>query len=128
MKKIYPLIFLFFLLIMPFSFGQQYLTERLVELSIEDEKTKTYFEAFNTVFIQSNQYCNNSNCRASMLKASKKAIILEKEDLFMRNMNQYMEFISIRRKGNTAVVKIKYAKGGSSTLKFRQKRGIWHPE
>lgn len=106
--------------------AQQYLTELLVELTIETEAVQEYFKAFNTVFIQSNVFCNNNNCRAAQLTANKKVMILDKDELFMRKLNKWMEFIVIKRNKNKATVKIKLHKEGFKTLKFVQNRGEWY--
>ncbi len=120
-------LFLYSLFLIPFKINaQQYLTERLVELTIETEQVQEYFEPFNTAFIQSNNFCNNNNCRAAILSTNKKVMILSKDELFMRNMNKWMEFILIRRNENKATVKIKLHKGGFKTLKFVQNRGEWY--
>jgi hypothetical protein len=106
--------------------AQQYLTERLVEMTIETEQVQEYFEAFNTVFIQSNYFCNNNNCRAAMLTTNKKVMILNKDELFMRKLNKWMEFILIKRNKNKATVKIKLHKAGFKTLKYVQNHGEWY--
>ena len=110
------------------SYSQQYLTERLVELTIETQQVQQYFEAFNTVFILSNNFINNNNCRAAVIRANKKVMILSKEDIFMRNLDQWMEFILVKRKEDRAIVKIKLHRAGSKTLRFMQNRGKWHLE
>jgi hypothetical protein len=126
MKQLY-LILILTTFLFPFNLhAQQYLTERLVELTIETEPVQEYFEAFNTVFIQSNNFCNNNNCRAAMLTTNKKVMILNKDELFMRKLNKWMEFILIKRNKNKATVKIKLHKAGFKTLKYVQNHGEWY--
>lgn len=108
--------------------AQQYLRQRLVELSLETDEVKAYFEAFSTVFILSNSFCNKMNCDAANLHTSKKAMILTREELFLRNMDKWIEFTLIKRKKNKAVVKVKLRKKGLETFKFIQKRGNWYLE
>jgi len=108
--------------------AQQYLRQRLVELSLETDEVKAYFEAFSTVFILSNSFCNKMNCDAANLRTSKKAMILTREELFLRNMDKWIEFTLIKRKKNKAVVKVKLRKKGLETFKFIQKRGNWYLE
>ncbi len=127
MKQVYPIFFflLAFLAVVPQNYGQQYLTERLVELSVGTEEVQKYFEAFNTVFILSNEHCNNTNCRAAALKTNKKVMILSKEDIFMRKINKWLEFTSIQRKGPKAYVKVRLHKSRGTSLHFVQKNGQW---
>ncbi len=127
MNQIYPIFFfvLFFLSAPPQNYGQQYLTERLVELSIETDEVQNYFKAFNTVFILSNDYCNNMNCRASILRTNKKVMILSREDIFMRKIDKWLEFTLIQRKGDEAFVKIKLHNARGTSMRFVQKKGEW---
>lgn len=127
MKKLYLVLILCSTLPLGL-FSQQYLTEKLVEMTIGTPEVQEYFEAFNTAFILSNHFCNNNNCRASKLVANKKVMILEKEDLFMRNLQNWIEFILIKRNNDRAIVKVKMHKNGFKTLKFIQKRGKWFLE
>lgn len=141
MIKIYSYL-LFFTLAIIYAplMGQQYITEKMVELTAAQPEVKAYFSAHPTIFILSNEWVNAENCRINQLSTSKVLLLMEEEELNLRKHKTWMEFNLIKRKQTEATVKIKLydkvdvedkarkefeQKDKSLTFKFERQAGIW---
>lgn len=90
--------------------AQQYFTETMVRLAASSDAVQEYFKTTPTIFIRSNDWVNEENCRIGSLSAPKMLLLLTDEELEIRQYERWMEFGSIKRNGNEGIVRLRFHK------------------